>query len=269
MITTEAPGFFQMTGQYRRFAEICNKSQSAKFIALFYGRTGLGKTECAYHYANWRVVEPLLEKSALTRRLPPSIIHCSAAIYTPDVGATPKRVQLNLATLRNRFEDLVDHGTVWYNSDSEPFRPHKYLKLVIIDEADRLKLGSLEVIRDLYDRTPLSVLLIGSPGIERRLRRTGYGQLHSRFSLAYEIQPLTNDELRSFISRQWNEIDLPCTADDAVSTAIMRISSGNFRVLHRIFNEIKRLQKINRFQLITPDVVEVARKGLLLGAIAK
>jgi len=265
VITTDAPSFFQMTCQYRRFAEICNKSQNSKFIALFYGRTGLGKTECAYHYSNWRVVEPLLEKSAAARRLSPSIIHSSTVVYTPDVGVTPKRVQSNVATLRNRFDELIDQASNWHNLDTGPFRPHKYLKLLIIDEADRLKLGALEVIRDLYDRTPISVLLIGSPGIERRLRRTGYGQLHSRFTLAYEIQPLTNDEMRAFISRKWNEFKLPCTADDAVSSGIMRISNGNFRVLNRIFNEIKRLQKINCFQAITPDVVDVARKGLLLG----
>lgn len=202
MITTEAPSFFQMTGQYCRFAEICNKSQNGKFIALFFGRTGLGKTECAYHYAAWRIVEPLLEKSAAARRLPPSTVHCSAAVYTSDVGATPKRVQANIAALRNRFDELVDQSANWYSLDTGPFRPHKYLTLLIIDEADRLKLGALEVIRDLYDRTPLSVLLIGSPGIERRLRRSGYGQLHSRFTLAYEIQPLTNDEMRSFITQK-------------------------------------------------------------------
>ncbi len=265
MITTEAPSFFQMTAQYRRFAEICNKSQNEKFIALFYGRTGLGKTESAYHYAAWRVVEPLLDRSAAARRLPPSIVHSSAAIFTPDVGATPTRVQSNIATLRNRFDELVDQSANWYSLDTGPFRPHKYLKLLIVDEADRLKLGALEVIRDLYDRTPLSVLLIGSPGIERRLRRSGYGQLHSRFTLAYEIQALTTNEMRSFITQKWIETNLPCTADDAVSAAIMRISNGNLRVLHRIFNEIKRLQKINCFQAITPDIVEVARKGLLLG----
>ena len=61
------------------------------------------------------------------------------------------------------------------------------------------------------------------------------------------------------------ELNLPCKADDAVSTAIMRIANGNLRVLHRIFAEIKRLQKINCLPMITPDVVEVARNGLLLG----
>lgn len=254
-----------MTGEYRRFAEICNKSQSNKFIGLFYGRTGLGKTESVYHYANWRIVEPLLDKSAAARQLAPSIVHCSTAVYTPDVGVTPKRVQTGIATLRNRFDELVDQASNWYSVDTGPFLPHKYLKLLIVDEADRLKLGALEVIRDLYDRTTLSVLLVGSPGIDRRLRRTGYGQLHSRFTLAYEIQPMTREEMRCFIGRKWDELNLPCTADDAVSAAIMRISGGNFRVLHRIFTEIKRLQKINCFHAITPDVVEVARKGLLLG----
>lgn len=266
MITTDAPSFFQMTSQYRRFAEVCNKSQTSKFISLFYGKTGLGKTECAYHYANWRIVEPLLEKSAAARQPPHSIIHSSTVVFTPDVGITPKRVQANIAVLRNRFDELVDQAANWHCLDTGRFRPHKYLKLLIVDEADRLKLGALEVIRDLYDRTPLSILLIGSPGIDRRLRRSGYGQLHSRLTFAYEIQPLTNDEMRVFITRKWQELTLPCTADDAVSAAIMRIANGNLRVLHRIFAEIKRLQKINCFPMITPDLVEVARKGLLLGA---
>lgn len=265
MITTEAPSFFQISAQYRRFAEICNKSQNAKFISLFFGRTGLGKTESAYHYANWRIVEPLLDKSAAARKVPSSVVHCTTAVYTPDVGVTPKRVQSSIATLRNRFDDLVDQAANWHSLDTGVFCPHKYLRLLIIDEADRLKLGALEVIRDLYDRTPLSILLIGSPGIERRLRRSGYGQLHSRFTFAYEIQPLTVDEMRFFIGRKWEELSLPCTADDAVSATIMRIANGNLRVLHRVFAEIKRLQKINCLPIITPDVIEVARKGLLLG----
>lgn len=66
-------------------------------------------------------------------------------------------------------------------------------------------------------------------------------------------------------SRKWEELTLPRPADDAVSAAIMRITYGNLRVLDRIVAEIKRLQKINCFQMITPDIVEVARKGLLLG----
>jgi DNA transposition AAA+ family ATPase len=174
-------------------------------------------------------------------------------------------VQSGIACLRNRFDELVDQAACWHGFDAGSYYPHKYLKLLIIDEADRLKLGALELIRDLYDRTPLSVLLIGSPGIDRRMKRSGYGQLHSRLTLAYEIQPLTIDEMRLFISLKWKELNLPLTADDAVSTAIVRIANGNLRVLHRIFAEMKRLQKLNCLAVITPELVEVARGGLLLG----
>jgi len=263
-MTTETATRFLLTSQHRRFSEICNKSQSSKFISLFYGKTGLGKTECALYYSNWRTVEPLLNKSAATRRLPASIIHCTSAVYTPDVNVTPTKLQSAITSLRNRFDDLVEQATCWHGLDTGAFYPHKHLKLLIVDEADRLKLGALEVLRDLYDRGNLSVLLIGSPGIERRLRRSGYGQLHSRFHLAYEMQPLNTDEMRLFISQKWLELNLPLSADDRVSAAIMRIANGNFRALHRIFDEMQRLQRLNRVAIITSELVEMARQDLLL-----
>ena len=79
------------------------------------------------------------------------------------------------------------------------------------------------------------------------------------------MAPLTVEEMRLFISGKWLELNLPLSADDAVSAGIMRIANGNFRVLHRVFTEIERLQKLNCLPLITPDLVEMARKGLLLG----
>jgi tRNA(Ile)-lysidine synthase TilS/MesJ len=80
------------------------------------------------------------------------------------------------------------------------------------------------------------------------------------------MQPLTTNEMSLFIEQKWLELKLPLTADDEVSKAIMRIVNGNFRMLIRIFSEIERLQKLNCFTMITPEVVEVARKSLFLGS---
>ena len=261
-MTTNPPTTFLITSQYKRFVELCKYSHNGKIIGLCFGKPGVGKTESARHYANWHTIEPLLSKPLRTRSIPVSIVGCTTAFFTPDVTVTPKKLQSGLVLLKNRFDELIEQATLWHAPKTQASTVHKHLKLLIVDEADRLKFQSLELLRDLYDRNNMSILLMGAPGIERRLKR--YGQLHSRFNFAYEMLPLTADEMRLFIAQKWLELNLPLSADDAVSSAIMRIANGNFRVLHRFFTEIERLQTLNCLPLITPDLVEIARQGLLL-----
>lgn len=49
-------------------------------------------------------------------------------------------------------------------------------------------------------------------------------------------------------------------------TAIARITSGTFRLLQRLFVQIARVLRINELTLITEDVVEAARRTLVIGA---
>ena len=136
--------------------------------------------------------------------------------------------------------------------------------LVLIDEADRLKLASLEAVRDVFDRSQIGLLLLGMPGIEKRLAR--YPQFYSRIGFVHEFRPLSTAEVRRLLTGAWTPpgIHLP-PLDEETMAAIVRITGGNFRLLGRLLAQTERIVEINELPKVTCQAVEAARESLVIG----
>ncbi|EMF0618165.1 AAA family ATPase [Enterococcus hirae] len=179
------------------------------------------------------------------------------------------RVSSDINTITSRIGlTKAMHMVLKYNQE-DPSVPKTYeaIDLIIVDEIDRLKLQHLEQLRDIYDRNDLAMVLIGMPGIEKRLSR--YPQLYSRIGFAYEFDNLSKDETHHILEYKWSDLGIDIKLEDfsdyEAITTIIKITKGNFRLIHRLFAQIDRILRINQMDKITVEVVEATRDSLVIG----
>ncbi len=136
--------------------------------------------------------------------------------------------------------------------------------LILVDEADRLKMASLEGVRAVFDRGGIGLVLIGMPGMEKRLAR--YAQFYSRIGFVHEFRPLAPAQVRELLTRGWNPPGMELAPlDDEAVTAVIRITGGNFRLLDRLLSQTERIVRINDLKTATRQAVEAARESLVIG----
>jgi len=140
-------------------------------------------------------------------------------------------------------------------------------RLIIIDEADRLKIKSMEQVRAIFDNGGVGVILIGMPGLEKRLAR--YPQLYSRVGFVHEFRALQRTEILELLREEWRPRGISRSrrpwADDEGIAAIVQVTGGNFRLLDRLLGQIDRVIKINKLGKVTREVVDAARESLVIG----
>jgi DNA transposition AAA+ family ATPase len=264
------PSSFLVTKEHRRFAELADACRRERYIGICYGPPGVGKTLSARHYASWDQLEPWLERHHTRdkdRSAPDALAHASTALYTPAVGISPSRIHHEVHQLARGLDYTIDEHR---HPTRELFRDppeRSYVELLIVDEADRVKTTALEALRDFFDRRQIGLILIGMPGLEKRLAR--YPQLYSRIGFAHQYRPLSADELRFVLTHHWRTLGLELAAEDFTDTeaiaAVARITNGNFRLVNRLFAQIRRILEINNLTTITREVIETAREGLVIG----
>jgi DNA transposition AAA+ family ATPase len=265
-------GTFIATKEHRRFVEFATAVRKHRYIGLCFGSAGVGKTVSARRYANWDMAEPLIEgwgpRTPADTAVNAALAHSRAVFHTPTVLGTLRGLRDTLDEHMVRVGICIEEHTDADGAGRSVRDSRRLVELLIIDESERLPTTAIELIRDIFDRTGVGVILIGMPGLEKRLSR--YPQLFSRVGFAHHYRPLQGDELTFVLTRHWRRLGLALDDADFTDTqaiaAIARITGGNFRLLHRLFVQIGRILKINDLSVITEDVVEAARSTLVIGA---
>lgn len=138
--------------------------------------------------------------------------------------------------------------------------------LILVDEADRLQMSSLEQMRSIFDEGTAGLVLIGMPGIEKRVAR--FPQFYSRIDFVHEFRPLDSGQVQDLLESRWAPAGVALPDEqllpDVIAT-LVRMTGGNFRLLTRLLTQIERVLTVNDLNLVSVAVVETARDSLVIG----
>lgn len=226
---------FIETKEYKRFAEFCDACIKYQYIGICYGQPGVGKTLSSRYYTNWDTIEKQVNH----------------------------RGWEDLAS--KTTDDILSVDKIFYTAPAEKqtkLRNDLYSITASIDLGQKL-----HVVNKYGHEHNLAMIFIGMPGIEKKLSR--YPQLYSRIGFAHEFDNLSKDETHHILEYKWQDLGFDLKLEDFTDyeaiTTIIKITKGNFRLIHRLFAQIDRIMDINGLDKISTEVVETARDSLVIG----
>lgn len=261
---SNSPFFLEPVSHFN-FVELATVCRDDKKIGLCFGKPGIGKTWSAKKFCNWATIEANMNAKNGVPVEPATMMLCDSAYYLPSVTVSAPRLKSELTSLRSRFEDAYLRSVNWQRpADWANEVQRSHLKLVIVDEAFRLKYQALEQLRDMQEEWDVGLVLIADPGFERSLCRMWHFAV--RVAHAEELHPLSAAETAQYVDRQLNVMQLSKPPEE-VYALIYWYTQGVMRALDNLFSMIARILKINEDVVneITRDVVETARDMMMFG----
>ena len=210
-------------------AKICHVENE---IGVCCGDAGLGKTYAVKMY---------------------NIEHSDVILIEADLGYTPKVLFSEIhkklgfdgvGSIHSMLLDII--GKLKYSG-----------RLIIVDEAEYLPYKALELLRRIYDKAKVGVLLVGMPKLLKNLQgdKGQYTQLYSRVGVLAELQPIADNDIVAITSK---------VTPNSVSIypKLSAFCGGNTRVLTKLLVRASRIAKLNN-TAIDEDVLNAALSQLL------
>jgi len=211
-------------------AKICHVENE---IGVCYGNAGLGKTFAVKKYA--------IDN--------PEVILVEADMgYSPKVLFSEIHKKLGFdgyGTIHGMFLDIID-------------KLKSSGRLIIVDEAEHLPYKSLELLRRIYDKAQVGILLVGMPRLIMNLKgeQRQYAQLYSRVGIAKQLNALNEEDKKAIIS---TVIPNPTP----IYPLLSQYSGGNTRVLTKLLVRAVRIAQINNNE-VDEDAVQASIRQIIL-----
>ena len=161
---------------------------------------------------------------------------------------------------RREFRLLKERGLYGLEIPFEARERHQ-VKVIIIDEAERLRPEAFELVREMYDSGRTNFIFIGMPGIEKTMSR--FPQLCSRIGFVHQFKNMGSQELKFILENHLEKLNYTFKDDDyndqEVISTILRITNGNFRLVDRVIKQAIRIMKVNCMTTITKEILDSAR----------
>jgi hypothetical protein len=295
---------FVETIEYSRFVEFCEACRHFRYIGLCYGPPGIGKSLSAVRYSRADQIVPRDRWTSEVRDDLPvdTLLYTTSVINTPsgvrnDINMARERVmsivlnpirrEASVVLEKIRVKDEKRRREIMDKPGCSPcdrpavdptyFETYKQYQikeraiedpttLILVDEADRLHMSSLEQIRSIFDEGTTGLVLIGMPGIEKRIAR--FPQFYSRIGFVHEFRPLDAEQIQNLLESKWAPVGVNLPDEQLlpeVIASLIRMTGGNFRLLTRLLTQIERVLSVNDLHLVSIAVVEAARDSLVIG----
>ena len=207
-------------------ANLQNRAKGVPGMALVYGEPGLGKTQAAL----WWVAN-----------------NQEDAIY---VSATQSM------TTKWLLEEIIrELGDSPFYRTSEIFEQIvreliKRPKVIIVDEIDYLahEKSTIEMLRDIHDRTHTPIVLIGMTYADKKLKR--YRHLYDRLSEILQVQKFPFEDTKNLIN-ELSEVKF-----DNSAIEYMQNCDNRFRQIVKIIDKAESFAKSNEITLIAQKDVQ-------------
>lgn len=226
---------FVDTSVARKVFEVARLCHIDGEIGVCVGMAGIGKTASAQEYV---------------RQNPDTILIEADLGYTATV----------LFSELSRWLGLNDKGALHSLFEGVVERLKGTERLIIIDEAEHLPYKALELLRRVYDKANVGILLIGMPRLTDNLRGKAHDfkQLYSRVGVHARLEKLKEQDSELIVKTV-----LPETNNNGIWKTFHRESNENIRVLIKLLKRAHRVAEINNVELSDSVIKEAARTLIL------